>query len=89
MHGKTWHVGGQTPVAYRPGQRQSFSAASVVNANGAFWYCTYKGVLKTDLFVTLLALGPHQGREACMDSSSFASISFEEKGCDCQRIPGR
>jgi hypothetical protein len=26
-----------------PGQRQSISAASAVNAKGAFWYCTYSG----------------------------------------------
>jgi len=54
VHGKTWGVRGQTPVVYRPGQRQSFSAASAVNAKGAFWFCTYSGALKTDLFVTLL-----------------------------------
>ena len=34
--------------------RQAFSAASAVNANGAFWFCTYTGALKADLFVTLL-----------------------------------
>lgn len=54
VHGKTWGVRGQTPVVYRSGQRQSFSAASAVNANGAFWFCTYTGALKADLFVTLL-----------------------------------
>ncbi len=54
VHGKTWGVRGQTPVVYRPGQRQSFSAASAVNANGAFWFCTYSGALKAALFVTLL-----------------------------------
>lgn len=54
VHGKTWGVCGHTPVVYRPGQRQSFSAASAVNANGAFWFCTYTGTLKADLFVTLL-----------------------------------
>lgn len=54
VHGKTWGVRGQTPVVYRPGQRQSLSAASAVSANGAFWFCTYSGALKTDLFVTLL-----------------------------------
>ena len=30
VHGKTWGVRGQTPVVQRPGQRQSFSAASAV-----------------------------------------------------------
>jgi len=54
VHGRTWGVRGQTPVVERPGQRQSISAASAVNANGAFWYCTYKGALNAELFVTLL-----------------------------------
>jgi len=54
VHGKTWGVRGQTPVVHRPGQRQSISAASAVNANGAFWFCTYEGALKADLFVLLL-----------------------------------
>jgi transposase len=56
VHGKTWGVRGQTPVVYRPGQRQSLSAAFAVNANGAFWFCTYTGAgaLNADLFVTLL-----------------------------------
>jgi len=43
VHGKTWGRKGQTPVVERPGQRQSISAASAVNARGAFWYCTYEG----------------------------------------------
>ena len=54
MHGKTWGVKGQTPVVERPGQRQSISAASAVNAKGAFWYCTYQGGLNAELFVVLL-----------------------------------
>jgi transposase len=54
VHGKTWGVKGQTPVVERPGQRQSISAASAVNARGAFWSCTYEGGLNADLFVTLL-----------------------------------
>ena len=45
---------GQTPVVERPGQRQSISAASAVNARGGFWYCTYQGGLNAALFVTLL-----------------------------------
>ena len=32
VHGKTWGKKGQTPVVERPGQRQSISAASAVNA---------------------------------------------------------
>ena len=43
VHGRTWGKKGQTPVIQRPGQRQSISAASAVNAKGAFWYCTYEG----------------------------------------------
>lgn len=54
VHGKTWGVRGQTPVVERPGQRQSFSAASMVNANGAFWFCTYDGALNAELFIRLL-----------------------------------
>lgn len=54
VHGRTWGVKGQTPVVERPGQRQSISAASAVNARGAFWYCTYQGGLNAELFITLL-----------------------------------
>src|ERR1700722_18344935 len=54
VHGKTWGKKGETPVVERPGQRQSISAASAVNARGAFWYCTYHGGLRAELFVTLL-----------------------------------
>ena len=54
VHGKTWGVRGQTPVVQRPGQRQSISAASAVNANGAFWFCTYDGALNGELFIVLL-----------------------------------
>jgi transposase len=43
-----------TPMIQRPGQRQSISAASAVNARGAFWYCTYQGGLNAELFVILL-----------------------------------
>lgn len=54
VHGKTWGVRGQTPVVQRPGQRQAISAASAVNAKGAFWFCTYAGALNAELFVVLL-----------------------------------
>lgn len=54
VHGETWGKKGRTPVVQRPGQRQTISAASAVNARGGFWYCTYKGGLKAELFVTLL-----------------------------------
>lgn len=54
VHGKTWGLRGSTPVVRRPGQRQSMSAASAVNARGAFWFNTYKGALDAELFVQLL-----------------------------------
>lgn len=54
VHGKTWGVRGKTPVIERPGQRQSVSAASAVNAKGGFWFATYQGTLTADLFVVLL-----------------------------------
>ena len=54
VHGKTWGVRGQTPVVQRPGQRQSISVASAVNARGGFWFQTYKGALSGELFVKLL-----------------------------------
>jgi len=54
VHGRTWGVRGQTPVVPRPGQRQSVGAASVTNAKGGAWYCTYQGVLTAEPFVRLL-----------------------------------
>lgn len=54
VQGKTWGAKGQTPVVKVPGQRQGISAASAVNAKGAFWFDTYKGGLTGDLFVALL-----------------------------------
>lgn len=54
VHGKTWGVKGKTPVIQRPGQRQSISAASAVNAKGGFWFATYQGALTAELFVELL-----------------------------------
>lgn len=54
VHGKTWGLRGHTPVVERPGQRQTISAASAVNANGAFWFCTYSGGLNAELFVLML-----------------------------------
>ncbi len=56
VHGRTWGKKGQTPVVAVPGQRQTVSAASAVNAKGAFWCMTYKGGLNADLFVTMLGL---------------------------------
>jgi transposase len=54
VRGKTWGVQGQTPVVAVPGQRQSMSAASAINARGAFWFVTYQGSLNAELFVDYL-----------------------------------
>ena len=64
VHGKTWGVRGQTPVVQRPGQRQSISAASAVNAKGAFWYCTYEGALNAELFIKLLQQMMHRRKKS-------------------------
>ena len=63
VHGKTWGVRGQTPVVQRPGQRQSISAASAVNAKGAFWFCTYEGALNAELFIELLQQLMHRRKK--------------------------
>ena len=63
VHGKTWGVRGETPVVLRPGQRQSISAASAVNATGAFWFATYPGALTGEGFVGLLKKLMHRRRK--------------------------
>jgi transposase len=63
VHGKTWAVRGQTPVVQRPGQRQSISAASAVNAKGAFWFCTYEAAFNAELFVELLQKMMHRRKK--------------------------
>ena len=64
VHGKTWGLRGQTPIVYRPGQRQSVSAASAVSARGDFWFCTYAGALNGELFVELLRQLMHRRRKS-------------------------
>ncbi|EQD78419.1 ISXoo2 transposase, partial [mine drainage metagenome] len=54
VQGRTWGRKGHTPVVAVPGQRQSISAASAVNAQGAFWFATYPGGLNGEWFVRLL-----------------------------------
>ena len=63
VHGKTWGLCGQTPVVNRPGQRQRISAASAVNAKGAFWFATYEGGLTGELFVALLKKLMHRRKK--------------------------
>ena len=40
VQGKTWGMRGHTPIVELPVKRQSISAASAVNAKGAFWFVT-------------------------------------------------
>jgi len=47
----------------RPGQRQSISAASAVNAKGAFWFCVDEGALNAELFIELLKTDDVQPKE--------------------------
>ena len=57
MHGRTWgwRSRGHTPVIeVAAGNRQSVSAASAVNAKGAFLFVTYKGGMTAELFVSVL-----------------------------------
>jgi transposase len=54
VQGQTWGAKGQTPIVAVPGQRQSVSAASAVNAKGGFWFATYKGGMSAELFIAML-----------------------------------
>jgi transposase len=54
VQGTTWGVQGQTPIVAVPGQRQSVSAASAINARGGFWFATYKGGMSAELFIEML-----------------------------------
>lgn len=56
VQGRTWGERGRTPVIAVPGNRQTISAASAVNAKGAFWFATCQGGLNADLFVGMLEL---------------------------------
>jgi len=56
VQGRTWGKKGHTPILAVPGKRQTISAASAVNAKGAFWFATYQGGLNADLFVGMLML---------------------------------
>lgn len=77
VHGRTWAERGQTPVVERPGQRQSMSAASVVNAKGAFWFATYEGGPSGELFVTLLKQVDVQTKQAGTSGHGWAARSQE------------
>ena len=63
VHGRTLGLRGQTPIVYRPGQRQSISAASAAGPRGECWLCTYAGGLNGELFVQLLRQLMHRRRK--------------------------
>src|SRR5258707_13510961 len=54
VQGQTWGVKGRTPIVAVPGTRQSVSAASAVNAKGAFWVPTDQGPMRPRFFLTML-----------------------------------
>jgi len=51
---RTWGARGETPVVKTSGQRQSVSAISAINANGAFWYNVYTGRFNAERFIKFL-----------------------------------
>src|SRR6202047_4378983 len=63
VQGTTWGARGQTPVVRVPGQRQSVSAASAVNARGGFRFATYKGGMNSGLFIEMLKVLMHRRRK--------------------------
>ena len=54
MSGKTWGTKGQTPVVERPGQAAADQCGLRGERPGGFWYCTYRGGLSAQSFVSLL-----------------------------------
>src|ERR1700738_3783657 len=75
VQGTTWGARGQTPVVRVPGQRQSVSAASAVNARGGFWFATYKGGMNSGLFIEMLKVLMHRRRKPI--------LGFEERADEC------
>ena len=66
----TWGVRGRTPIIRVPGQRQSVSAASAVNARGGFWFATAKGGITSGLF---------EHRDARLDASSQEVLGVDPR----------
>src|SRR5215471_2447769 len=63
VQGTTWGMRGETPIVEVPGKRQTISAASAVNATGAFWFVTYQGGMTAALFIALLKTIMRRRRE--------------------------
>lgn len=51
---RTWAPRGETPIVPTSGRRQSVSAISAVNLQGAFWYDVYDGRLNAARFIEFL-----------------------------------
>jgi transposase len=52
--GRSYGLRGKTPVLKTSGQRQQINAISAVNAQGAFWFKVYTGMLNAALFILFL-----------------------------------
>ena len=98
VHGKTWGKKGQTPVVERPGQRQSISAASAVNARGGFWYCTYQGGLNADVAPSRVSVDRHRlvpqhlllwlmSGSCCVPACRYDRSSFRPATCQTDPRP--
>jgi transposase len=71
-------------VTHQSQQRQSISAASAVNAKGAFWFCTYEGALHAELFVELLKqMMRHRKRSIHL---VLDSLPAHKKACVCKYV---
>lgn len=82
VQGQSWGVKGKTPIVAVPGQRQSVSAASAVNAKGGFWFATYKGGMSAELFIEMLkALMRHRRKPLflVLDSLPAHKARFVQK----------
>src|SRR3954452_7276800 len=89
VHGKTWGVKGQPPVVQRPGQRQSISAASAVNARGAFWYCTYRRWAECRVVRHLAAADDAGPLEACSSGRRRTACAQDGPGKSLCRLDQR
>ena len=79
VQGTTWGARGQTPVVRVPGQRQSVSAASAVNARGGFWFATYKGGMNCGLV--------HRDAQG-LDASSQEALDTDPRQFACPQGEG-
>ena len=74
-------------MVLRAGQRQSFSAASAVNAKGAFWFCTYEGALNSEPFIELLQQMMKYRRRPLQAGEKLRD-KIEDQLAKLQQMPG-